>query len=151
MLTCDQAARLILDAVDDAIDPESSARLNRHLNGCPTCRADLDAQMLVRQILAERPADMLPQGFSERLAGRLDGTPATWYQQANWRAWSIRLLPIAAALLLAAGLVERAHTSTHSIEDTFSELLARPDLSDESRLLDALTDAPQPAAENPRR
>jgi anti-sigma factor RsiW len=152
MLTCDEAARLILDAVDEAIDPESRARLDGHLKGCPTCRADLGTQLLVRRVLAERPADALPEGFSERLAGRLDGTPsATWHQQANWRTWSIRLLPIAAALLVAAGLVERAHTNAHSIENTFSELLARPDFSEESRLLDALTDAPQPAAEDPRR
>ena len=63
-------------------------------------RDEADEQCLVRRILMERPTEPLPDGFAQRLSARLDrSSPGAWLVTIDWRAWSIRLMPAAVALL----------------------------------------------------
>lgn len=72
---------LDLDALADLLVGEGSQRDVAHLEGCPTCSAQLgaldEAQAPVRAALATLPAPRLPDGFAERLdeALRRAGVP----------------------------------------------------------------------------
>lgn len=124
MLTCKEAHALISHAVEGRIALRVFDPLRQHLSVCPDCREALDTQRQVKQALAARVPESLPAGFSARLAARLDaeshrlpvGAPvpivreltllaspperASWRDRSAWRTWSLRLLPIAAALVL---------------------------------------------------
>lgn len=108
MLNCTEASRLIARSIDAALDAKGRARLAEHLKLCPSCRAEAETQILVRRVLAARPDERLPSGFAARLSARLDAERASnWLEVADWKTWSIRLLPIAAGMLLFAGIVDR--------------------------------------------
>lgn len=124
MLTCKEAHALISHAVEGRIALRVFDPLRQHLSVCPDCREALDTQRQVKQALAARVPESLPAGFSARLAARLDaeshrlpiGAPApivreltllaspleraSWRDRSAWRTWSLRLMPIAAALVL---------------------------------------------------
>jgi anti-sigma factor RsiW len=112
MLDCSDCERLIARAADDPTGVAGDLRrLNAHLAACAACRSALGDQRAVATALAARPPAALPVGFHERLATRLDGE-ASWLPLVNWRAWTVGLAPIAAALLLVAWLTPDADTST---------------------------------------
>jgi anti-sigma factor RsiW len=72
-------------------DPE----VERHLAGCPRCRAYLERLALARQVLAQPLSSALPDaGFAGRVAARLPRP----VELMGWAA--VRLLPAALALLL---------------------------------------------------
>lgn len=75
-MTCDEATRLIGRARGDDTEPETSAALIEHLEGCSACRHESEAQGLVSQVLASRPPEELPSGLADRLAARLDAESA---------------------------------------------------------------------------
>ena len=97
---CQSVLRMIGPALDLGMDTRTLARLMEHLEQCDACRSEAEGQFLVRQILTGRPDEPLPDGFAQRLAARLDDASCGWWlETTNWRAWSIRLMPAAAALL----------------------------------------------------
>lgn len=122
-MTCDEATRLIDPALDGGTEPGTLVALMEHLERCPECHEQSETQLLVRRVLASRPAEMVPDGFSERLAARLaaEAGPA-WLDAVNWRRWSLGLVPAAAAILWLALVVERPAEGTSSI-DTASALI----------------------------
>lgn len=80
--------------------------LDLHLAGCESCRDALDAQRVVVRMLQARDAVAPPAGFSARVSARLDRAREVggMLDLANWRAWTVGLAPVAAALMLAAYL-----------------------------------------------
>ncbi len=109
-MNCDVATRLLLDRLAGRLDDRSRAVLDEHLEQCADCREAAAAQTEVSTVLAARPdADVSPS-FAARFAGRLQ-EESGWFGLADWRWLSVRLAPVAAILLLAAGLViERQKT-----------------------------------------
>lgn len=102
MLSCADATRLIVRLADgDRVDAATSTALDAHLSGCPGCRDALAGQRAVANLLRARPADRVAPQFHARLAQRLDDE-AGWFGLVDWRAWTFRLAPAAAALALAA-------------------------------------------------
>jgi hypothetical protein len=72
-----------------------------HLEVCAECRSWLDEQTAVAAALGAIPLVDVPTGFAVRVRARLE-QPASWFDAANWQRWSYGLLPVAAALILAA-------------------------------------------------
>lgn len=102
MLTCADATRLIARRADgDRLNGDEAARLDGHLTGCAGCRDLLAGQRDVADLLRGRPADRVSPRFHARLAARLDAG-AGLLGLADWRVWTLRLAPAAAALVLAA-------------------------------------------------
>ena len=102
MLTCADATRLMARRADgDRLAVGEEARLDTHLAGCAGCRDALAGQRAVADRLRSRPPERLSPGFHAALAKRLDGE-AGLLGLADWRAWTIRVAPAAAALVLAA-------------------------------------------------
>jgi anti-sigma factor RsiW len=87
-------------------------QLDAHLEGCGACRSTLDDQLHVARVLHARVETPVPAGFAARLATRLDsatpghtsGRAEGVLSLANWRRWTVSLVPIAAALVLMAYL-----------------------------------------------
>jgi anti-sigma factor RsiW len=119
---------------DDSLDPASSAEIDRHLATCAACAAELDTQRIVASLLRARPVDRLSPQFAAQLAARLDQATG-WLGIADWRAWTLRLAPVAAALALATYLgLGASSQSTITLDDWTSPTT---EVSDASVLLES--------------
>ena len=106
-MTCDDAKQVLMDELAGRLDAARGQQLHEHLAACSTCREMAGAQADVSRILASRPETPVRADFAARLAGEI-ARRSGWLGLADWRWLSVRLAPIAALLLLAAGLfVER--------------------------------------------
>ena len=144
-MDCSDAARFIARRADDSglspesipalIDAQARDSFDAHLESCASCRAALDAQRAVSAWLRTRPANRVSPHFASRLAARLDEASG-WFGIADWRAWTLRLAPVAAALALATYLGFGA--STQAPPTTIEEwTLGTIDSSTESDLWDS--------------
>lgn len=117
MLNCSGSERLIARFADDpdGIAEDDRRELDAHLASCPACRAALEEQRDVARVLATRVPIDPPAGFSARLSARLREDDR-WLTLVNWRAWTVGLVPIAAALVFVAWLMPSAGTQTTSSE-----------------------------------
>jgi hypothetical protein len=107
MLSCDEAGRLLAHRADgDRLAQPLEAELDAHLAACASCRDALTAQRVVAASLRARPAERVSPMFARRLGERLDlmDRDEGWLDLADWRAWTVRLAPVAAVLALAAWL-----------------------------------------------
>lgn len=107
-MTCSDAVRLIAPAAEGHAAPAALDALLQHLDQCESCRTEAENQVLVKRLLASRPEERLPEGLAASIARRLDREGPMVTPAVDWRRLTIRLLPAAAALALAAGLVYRA-------------------------------------------
>lgn len=99
-LTCDE----LVDLIDGALPAERA----RHVEVCPACR--LDAARLRAALAQALEAADVPEPTDAdwaRIAARIDAALAVDAAGAGWRGWLHRpvLAPLAAAVLLAAGVV----------------------------------------------
>ncbi len=95
---------LLARAADGALSSPERRELDRHLEACAACREALDAQGLVARTLNARIDTGAAEGLSARVAARIDAGGAGLLELANWRAWTVGLTPVAAALVLVAFL-----------------------------------------------
>ncbi len=120
-----------------------------------------DAQAAVAAVLRSRPASGVPAAFAGRLSARLTAEGG-WLGLADWRVWTFRLAPVAAALVVAAILFgSRASESSFllaSVVETWAagdrtdgrpatSLFWQADVPGESLLLTVLTSGPDEALE----
>jgi anti-sigma factor RsiW len=125
-LRCRDAEGLIVRAADgSALTSGEQAQLARHLESCAACRAELEDQRHVAHLIQSRPATPIPPAFPAHLAARLgrdarggDGLLAL----ANWRAWTVGLLPVAGALVLMAYFGVGAGSADASVTTSESSL-----------------------------
>jgi anti-sigma factor RsiW len=141
-MQCHEVASFLARRADDAEALAASVRaeVDQHVAGCAACRAELEAQRAVVVLLRARPADRLSPQFGARLSSRLDDA-AGWFGIADWRVWTLRLAPVAAALALATylGLGVTSQTSmtlddwtTPTAETSTESVLWEPDVSADS-------------------
>jgi hypothetical protein len=114
-------------------------------------KSELDDQSVVAAVLASRPRPDVPADFLSRVNARIDET-AGWFGLVDFRLWTLRLAPAAAALALIAVLWPTTASSSSASSPvsaepsaTFSPASATDWQQDVSA--DALLDAAlQPAA-----
>ncbi len=107
----------IAQAADDSLAPERRRALDAHLDACDACRALFDTQREARALLMARPIVPI-RDLSARIRATLDAE-RPWIDRLNinWRAWSLRVAPIAAALVIVAVmLVRTVDTNTAASE-----------------------------------
>jgi anti-sigma factor RsiW len=142
MLSCEDVQRLIAQEVDGVLSTEDRARLDVHLESCTPCRAELASQREVSALLRAR----VPQAadLASKVAARLD-REAGMLGLANWRAWTLGLAPVAAALMLAAYLGIGASTSNQGSavldESSAQSTVSTPVLMQPGTTGDALVEA----------
>jgi hypothetical protein len=97
-------ARLLLEVahpIATELDARDTEQLAAHLASCPDCGALAENDRLADEQLAKVMRDVpVPDGFKFRLLNRLGRERDAWY-----RGWLVRAAGLAAALLLAVGLV----------------------------------------------
>lgn len=160
-MTCQEAEPLLARAADGSLGAGRNRGLARHLADCAACREALDIQRAARDLLAGRPDVPVPPGFTTRVMANLPPrrpAAASWLQVLNWRAWTLRLAPVAGALFLwaalglgpseeiaQAGAVEFSELATAWVDDASTEAANGPGLDtatwlwqDESEVTDDL-------------
>ncbi len=70
-LNCKHVWMYISDYIDNSVDPEMRAHIERHLENCEICSAILDSTQNILYLTADDQTFTLPVGFSERLHARL--------------------------------------------------------------------------------
>ncbi len=115
---CDLFEGLLARAADDALDPSDQARLHAHLAACPSCADALAAQREMREalhVLAGAPT-ITRAGDRAVATLRADARRADrtrqWIEVLDWRRWTWRLAPVAAALAVAVATVSRPAAAT---------------------------------------
>ena len=124
MLSCEDAATYIVRLADEdeSLDADAIERLDAHLALCENCCASLETQRSVASWLRSRPVDRVPDAFAARLARRLDEETRAdrampWLGLADWQAWTLRLAPLAALLLLFVLLGSSSFDAHPTIDD----------------------------------
>jgi predicted anti-sigma-YlaC factor YlaD len=102
-MQCDDVGPLLLRRLDGRLAAADDDRVAQHLAQCGSCRDELASQAVVAEILASRPTTEAPRDFASRVMAELDPAPG-WLEMLNWRVWTYRLAPVAAALVLVAAL-----------------------------------------------
>ena len=103
-MTCEQTESLLARAGDGTLDRTRQEQLDTHLATCPTCRDTLECQTEMWELLSRRPSAPVPLGFSTRVMASLESGESSWMDALDWRAWTFRLTPVAATLLITAFL-----------------------------------------------
>ena len=87
------------------LDPDDADWFAGHLPSCPDCRAAVsDFGPAARLLTTAAPADLPPPELRARtLAGVAQAATAA-QRNRRWRGWSIRMLALAAAVIIAAGI-----------------------------------------------
>jgi anti-sigma factor RsiW len=119
-MPCDELEPLILRRLDGRLTVEAAQRFERHLERCDECREAFDTQKRVAAILSARPEIETSLGFTRRVMANLE-TELGCLDLLNWRAWTFRLAPVAAALIMVAALEFESIEATEPLE--FSDLV----------------------------
>jgi predicted anti-sigma-YlaC factor YlaD len=108
----------IAQAADDSLAPELRRDLDAHLAGCDACRGLFDAQRDARAVLMARP--IVPVRDLSASIRRTLEAERPWIDRLNinWRMWSLRVAPVAAALVVVAVLAVRTADSGTSATET---------------------------------
>jgi predicted anti-sigma-YlaC factor YlaD len=119
--TCRDYEPLLVRAADAAVEPGSAdqARLDAHLEACANCRTALADQRAVREAFAARPVQYATPGFPAAVMRAIEAD-RSWLRWVDFRQWTWRLAPVAAALLVATWVVLQqgvTDTSTVPVED----------------------------------
>ena len=70
-LNCKHVWMYISDYIDNSVDVELRAQIERHLETCEICSAILDSTRNILYLTVDARTFTLPVGFSERLHARL--------------------------------------------------------------------------------
>ena len=116
MTTCDDVRGTLARLADRESEGVVRANVEAHLAVCASCREAFDAQRQVALALRARPASPARPEFAAAVRARLE---AGWIGLADWRQWTLRLAPVAAALVLAAWLLgaPAPQTATPTLDD----------------------------------
>ena len=112
-MNCEEAAGLLLNRLDNRLPEPGRTALDEHLRVCAGCREAEAAQGDVSRVLASRPEAAVRASFAAQVAERLREEPE-WFRLADWRWLSLRFAPVAALLLVAAGIVVERQASEAS-------------------------------------
>lgn len=97
--------QLLIDYMHAGLAPEQDAHVYAHLEACPACRAEYDAELALTDLLrsyAAADSRELPSSVKAEIWERIRAArPSPWGAWANWLRPAVSL-PVAAALALAA-------------------------------------------------
>lgn len=102
-MNCEQREKSLHGYLDGELDAVRAAEFERHLEGCPECLAELEAQEALRASLKQAALrERAPAGLHKKVVKSLpkSALPARFAIRLSWQ-W----LPAAAAVVLVAGFV----------------------------------------------
>lgn len=69
---CNEAATQLYSFLDGHLTDDLRVRIQRHLDDCSPCLEAFDFEAELRQVIAQRCRDTVPQGLLDRIASALD-------------------------------------------------------------------------------
>jgi anti-sigma factor RsiW len=112
-------AMLVVRVADGSASAQEHARVMAHTADCASCRIALADQRAVHEWLQAQPIVGATLGFDARVMAavraEVDARGRSWLDSLDFRRWTWRLVPVAAALGLVALAVTR--TDAASAED----------------------------------
>ena len=72
MLTCKQFLQELNDYLDESLDPETRANLQRHVDECPNCWVVCDTTMKTLKVYKGMEAQPIPKDTHTRLMAALE-------------------------------------------------------------------------------
>ena len=99
----DRTPGLVLGSLDGTLAPDARAAIDAHLATCDRCRRLIANQEIARQALRSLPMPAVSPDFTARVRQRTAGRLA-WLDAANWRAWTLGMMPAAVLLVVALWL-----------------------------------------------
>lgn len=100
-MTCREIESWLAAKADGSIESDRGRRVDAHLAECEACRRALADQRRVFETLAATPMAKPDADFAARVNARIDDSEG-WLGLADFRAWTLRLAPVAAAVALMA-------------------------------------------------
>lgn len=161
---CQNAHVWMTRDADGVLDARDRALLDDHTAGCESCRQARAAQVAVAAVLRGRPPIDAPPAFTARVLAAV-AEPPSWFGLAEWRTWTWRLVPVAAALFVIAAFVDGrtdrtsapatatstpARTAAASTDTRPESVLWDADATQDQVLLTVLTGRRQAASEETR-
>lgn len=107
---CQEFESLLARAADGALNEADHGRLDLHLAGCDGCRRALADQRAVRDALQSRPVLRDRPEFAVAVMAAIEAE-RSWLERLDFRRWTWRLAPVAAALSLIAWAAVQAGSS----------------------------------------
>lgn len=129
---CDDLIAALVRAADGPLPSGEQARLDAHVAACAACAEALADQRAMRAALAATTAEPVTTHVGARVMATLReearaATPtAPWLDVLDWRRWTWRLAPLAAALALAVAGVSRTDAQAVTAETSTEETATQP-------------------------
>jgi Anti-sigma-K factor rskA len=87
------------------LDPDDAVWFAGHLPSCPDCRAAVaEFGPTARLLAAVAPADLAPAGLQARTLAGVARAATEARRNRRWQGWTTRMLALAAAVVVAAGI-----------------------------------------------
>lgn len=74
---CDNALHELYGFLDGELTDESRSAIRRHLDYCPPCFEAFDFEAELRQVIARRCQERVPEALKQRIASVLEHEPPT--------------------------------------------------------------------------
>ncbi|MGA9707821.1 MAG: zf-HC2 domain-containing protein, partial [Candidatus Sulfotelmatobacter sp.] len=103
MFNCEQVWREISNYVDGDVDAGLRSAMDQHFRTCAHCASVLAGTRNVVRLYGDERMLEVPAGFGQRLEKRLAKNAAG--SGRGWSSWSAWLVPVAALLLIAGGVM----------------------------------------------
>jgi hypothetical protein len=107
MLNCEQVWREVSNYLDGDVDAALRSSMDEHFRTCQRCASVLAGTRNVVQLYGDERMLEVPAGFSQRLEKGLEKRLAQneGTGGARWSSWSAWLVPVAALVLIAGGVL----------------------------------------------
>jgi anti-sigma factor RsiW len=99
----DRMPGLVLGWIDGTLSQETRVQLEAHLRTCDRCRRLVANQEIARLAVRSLPMPTVSPAFAARVRRRTGG-PIAWLDVANWKVWTLGMMPAAALIALAMWL-----------------------------------------------
>jgi len=123
---CTAIEPLLARAAEGSLPPAEQVRLDAHLENCASCRGAFADQRAMRELLQSHPVEGARLGFDTRVMAAIraeaEARSGSWLGNLDFRRWTLRLVPVAAALALASFIIAAPASSVVSQPDTTSGL-----------------------------
>jgi anti-sigma-K factor RskA len=101
--SCEEVWREISNYVDGEVDAALRSEMDEHFKTCKRCASVLAGTRNVVGLYGDERMLEVPAGFSRRLEKRLARNASG--REQSWSSWSAWLVPAAAVVLIAAGVL----------------------------------------------
>lgn len=119
---CAAFTSMLVRVADGTAPSAEQAQLEAHISTCASCAAALDDQRGVHAWLQAQPVTGASLGFDRRVMAAVradaEGRTRSWLDSLDFRRWTWRLVPVAAALALVAVSVTQTDAANQTADTT---------------------------------